>query len=83
MRTGTSCYRGTSSGPQQRCVLLIAPEKGADDRDRKQLGINRVAQASSVNVIPLVWTDRKDFEYFPLDEDHPCRPDEPYGLSKM
>lgn len=49
----------------------------------QQLGINRVAQASSVNVIPLVWTDRKDFEYFPLDEDHPTRVDEPYGLSKL
>ena len=36
-----------------------------------------------MNVIPLVWTDRKDFEYFPLDEDHPTRVDEPYGLSKM
>ncbi len=36
-----------------------------------------------MNVIPLVWTERKDFEYFPLDEDHPCRPDEPYGLSKV
>ena len=48
-----------------------------------QLGINRIAQASSVNVIPLAWTERKDFEYFPLDEDHPCRPDEPYGLSKV
>ena len=36
-----------------------------------------------MNVIPLVWTDRKDFEYFPLDEDHPTRVDEPYGLSKV
>ncbi|KAH9945033.1 NAD(P)-binding protein [Epithele typhae] len=52
-------------------------------RAAAELGINRVAQASSVNVIPLVWTERKDFEYFPLDEDHPCRPDEPYGLSKV
>ncbi|KAI8980056.1 NAD(P)-binding protein [Trametes punicea] len=52
-------------------------------RAAAELGINRVAQASSVNVIPLVWTDRHDFEYFPLDEEHPCRPDEPYGLSKV
>ncbi|PIL35399.1 hypothetical protein GSI_02125 [Ganoderma sinense ZZ0214-1] len=54
-------------------------------RAAAELGINRVAQASSVNVIPLVWTDRKDFEYFPLDEDHPTRTrvDEPYGLSKV
>ncbi|TBU50379.1 NAD(P)-binding protein [Dichomitus squalens] len=52
-------------------------------RAAAELGINRVAQASSVNVIPLVWTDLKDFEYFPLDEDHPTRVDEPYGLSKL
>lgn len=52
-------------------------------RAAAELGITRVAQASSVNVIPLVWTDRHDFEYFPLDEEHPCRPDEPYGLSKV
>ncbi|RDX57040.1 NAD(P)-binding protein, partial [Lentinus brumalis] len=52
-------------------------------RAAAELGINRIALASSVNVIPLVWTERKDFEYFPLDEDHPCRPDEPYGLSKV
>nr|VWO96450.1 Nucleoside-diphosphate-sugar epimerase [Ganoderma boninense] len=52
-------------------------------RAAAELGITRVAQASSVNVIPLVWTDRKDFEYFPLDEDHPTRVDEPYGLSKV
>ena len=49
----------------------------------EQLGINRIAQASSVNVIPLVWTERKDFVYFPLDEEHPTGTDEPYGLSKM
>ncbi|KAI0360211.1 NAD(P)-binding protein [Trametes cingulata] len=52
-------------------------------RAAAELGINRVAQASSVNVIPLVWTDHHDFEYFPIDEEHPCRPDEPYGLSKV
>lgn len=22
-------------------------------------------------------------DYFPIDEDHPCEPDEPYGLSKV
>ncbi|KAI0671422.1 NAD(P)-binding protein [Trametes maxima] len=52
-------------------------------RAAAELGINRIAQASSVNVIPLVWTEHHDFEYFPIDEEHPCRPDEPYGLSKV
>ncbi|TEB34458.1 NAD(P)-binding protein [Coprinellus micaceus] len=48
-----------------------------------ELGINRVAQASSVNIITLVFAAASAIEYFPLDEDHPCTPDEPYGLSKL
>jgi len=51
-------------------------------RSAAELGINRVAQASSVNVITLVYSLGPKLEYFPLDEDHPCLPDEPYGLSK-
>ncbi|OJT04650.1 hypothetical protein TRAPUB_4605 [Trametes pubescens] len=52
-------------------------------RAAAELGITRVAQASSVNVIALAYADYHEFDYFPLDEDHPCRPDEPYGLSKV
>ncbi|KAK7690556.1 hypothetical protein QCA50_005654 [Cerrena zonata] len=48
-----------------------------------ELGIKRVAQASSVNVVTLVWSQGPVLDYLPLDEDHPCRPDEPYGLSKL
>ncbi|KAA1467724.1 NAD(P)-binding protein [Dentipellis sp. KUC8613] len=48
-----------------------------------ELGITRIAQASSVNVIPMVYSKQPQFEYFPIDEDHPCLPDEPYGLSKV
>lgn len=48
-----------------------------------ELGINRVAQASSVNIITLVFAAASAIEYFPLDENHPCTPDEPYGLSKL
>lgn len=50
---------------------------------QQQLGIKRVAQASSVNVVQLVYSLRQDIKYFPIDEDHPCEPDEPYGLSKL
>ncbi|KAK7454605.1 hypothetical protein VKT23_011357 [Stygiomarasmius scandens] len=52
-------------------------------RAAAELGINRVAQASSVNIITLVYSQGPHFEYFPIDEDHPCLPDEPYGLSKL
>ncbi|KAJ7227051.1 hypothetical protein GGX14DRAFT_347518 [Mycena pura] len=52
-------------------------------RAAAELGINRFAQASSVNVVTLVYSQGPRFEYFPLDEDHPTEPDEPYGLSKV
>ncbi|EGN98978.1 hypothetical protein SERLA73DRAFT_122837 [Serpula lacrymans var. lacrymans S7.3] len=52
-------------------------------RAAAELGITRVAQASSVNVYHGVFSKEPQFEYFPIDEDHPCLPDEPYGLSKV
>ncbi|KAJ7637619.1 hypothetical protein DFH06DRAFT_1218654 [Mycena polygramma] len=52
-------------------------------RAAAELGINRVAQASSVNVITLVYSQQPRFDFFPIDETHPCLPDEPYGLSKV
>ncbi|KAF8227176.1 NAD(P)-binding protein [Tricholoma matsutake] len=47
-----------------------------------ELKITRIAQASSVNVLALVFSLNPQYEYFPLDELHPCLPDEPYGVSK-
>ncbi|KAF9059420.1 NAD(P)-binding protein [Rhodocollybia butyracea] len=52
-------------------------------RGAAELGINRIALASSVNVITMVYSQNCDFRYFPIDEMHPCLPDEPYGLSKL
>ncbi|KAF8591212.1 NAD(P)-binding protein [Ramaria rubella] len=53
-------------------------------RAAAELKITRIAQASSVNAIGLVYSSgMPTFDYFPLDEEHPCRPDEPYGLSKQ
>ncbi|KAG6917516.1 hypothetical protein DXG01_002263 [Tephrocybe rancida] len=48
-----------------------------------KLGINRIAQASSVNVLTMAFSQQCFFDYFPIDEEHPCNPDEPYGLSKQ
>ncbi|KZV65561.1 NAD(P)-binding protein [Peniophora sp. CONT] len=48
-----------------------------------ELGIVRVAMASSVNVLPGLFSVRSHFAYFPIDEGHPTEPDEPYGLSKL
>jgi UDP-glucose 4-epimerase len=44
-----------------------------------ELGITRVAQASSVNVVTLLFSQHHHFKYFPIDEQHPCESDEPYG----
>ncbi|KIJ66745.1 hypothetical protein HYDPIDRAFT_174118 [Hydnomerulius pinastri MD-312] len=52
-------------------------------RAAAELGITRIAQASSVNVLRGVFSTEPHFEYFPIDEDHPTLPDEPYGLSKL
>ncbi|KAF8632267.1 hypothetical protein AX15_002012 [Amanita polypyramis BW_CC] len=52
-------------------------------RASAQLGIRRVVQASSVNVLALYFAQAHTFKYFPIDENHPCLPDEPYGLSKV
>ncbi|RXW20384.1 hypothetical protein EST38_g5486 [Candolleomyces aberdarensis] len=48
-----------------------------------ELGITRIAQASSVNVLTMPYSAKAIFHYFPIDENHPCEPDEPYGLSKV
>ncbi|KAF8207594.1 NAD-binding protein [Mycena galopus ATCC 62051] len=52
-------------------------------RAAAELGINRIAQASSVNAVTLVYSQGPQFEFFPIDETHPTLPDEPYGLSKV
>ncbi|TFK49915.1 NAD(P)-binding protein [Heliocybe sulcata] len=48
-----------------------------------ELGIKRIAQASSVNAIGFVFNSSHRFRQFPIDESHPCEPDEQYGLSKL
>ena len=49
------------------------------------MNINRVAQASSINITGAYFNKHENVKpvYFPLDEEHPCTPDEPYGLSKL
>jgi len=46
------------------------------------LGIKRVSQASSVNVIGLAFSRRPKLDYLPLDENHPFYPEDAYSLSK-
>ncbi|PPR02609.1 hypothetical protein CVT24_002180 [Panaeolus cyanescens] len=48
-----------------------------------ELGIKFVAQASSVNVFTMAYCSQTRIRYLPIDEAHPCEPDEPYGLSKV
>ena len=46
------------------------------------LRINKVVLASSLNAVGMAFNLKPCVEYVPLDEEHPCRPDEPYGMSK-
>ncbi|KAF7316919.1 NAD-binding protein [Mycena chlorophos] len=52
-------------------------------RAAAELGIKRVAQASTVNVVTLVFSQKPVLQYLPIDEEHLTEPDEPYGLSKV
>ncbi|WP_158600650.1 NAD-dependent epimerase/dehydratase family protein [Tessaracoccus antarcticus] len=47
-----------------------------------ELGMRRVVMASSVNAMGLTWSRAPAFDYFPVDEDHATRNEDPYSLSK-
>ncbi|WWC63011.1 uncharacterized protein I303_105609 [Kwoniella dejecticola CBS 10117] len=71
--TGKAQYEVHNSNVAMSCnTLSIAGE----------LGINRVVLASSVNSIGLLFSRRPTFDYLPLDENHPCRPEDAYSMSK-
>jgi nucleoside-diphosphate-sugar epimerase len=47
------------------------------------LGINKLCYASSVNAIGLAFSNQPlQFDYFPIDEEAPQRPTDPYALAK-
>jgi nucleoside-diphosphate-sugar epimerase len=49
-----------------------------------RLGIRRVVSTSSGAILGWVYCERPfPPAYLPIDEDHPCRPQDPYGLSKV
>jgi nucleoside-diphosphate-sugar epimerase len=48
------------------------------------LGVRRVVVASSIAAYGYLYAPRAVLpEYLPLDEQHPCIPEDPYGLSKV
>jgi len=48
------------------------------------LGITRVSMASSANAIGATYSKNGPYyTYFPMDEAHPAKPDDAYGLSKL
>jgi UDP-glucose 4-epimerase len=47
-----------------------------------RLGVKRVVSASSNAVVGWSYSDNFVPDYLPVDEDHPLRPEDPYGLSK-
>jgi UDP-glucose 4-epimerase len=46
------------------------------------LGIKKVCLASSINAIGGAFSRVPRYDYFPLDERHPCYAEDPYSLSK-
>ena len=47
-----------------------------------EVGIARVVQASSINAVGATWSRRPQFDYFPVDLEHPTRNEDGYSLSK-
>ena len=47
-----------------------------------RLGVRRVVSASSNAVVGWSYSERFVPDYLPIDEDHPLRPEDIYGLSK-
>lgn len=80
------------------CAAIPGPHKGTPEdiyvtniqgtetvaRAAADVGIRRFVQISSEAVVGVVFSARKsDPDYFPIDEDHPLSPSEPYGRSKL
>jgi len=51
-------------------------------RAAQAAGIRRVCLASSVNAIGGIFSSEPRYDYFPVDELHPCYAEDPYSLSK-
>lgn len=51
-------------------------------RAAAELGVRRVAQASSINAVGAAYSRRPRYDYLPLDEAHPTYNEDPYSLSK-
>jgi len=50
----------------------------------ERAGVKRIAQASSINAFGGYWgCDDRQFDYFPLDEDHPLHTTDAYSFSKQ
>lgn len=47
-----------------------------------RLGVKRVVSASSNAIVGWSYSERFEPDYLPIDEDHPLRPEDVYGLSK-
>jgi nucleoside-diphosphate-sugar epimerase len=50
----------------------------------ERAGVKRIAQASSINAFGGYWgCDDRQYDYFPLDEDHPLHTTDAYSFSKQ
>ncbi|HOZ49929.1 MAG TPA: NAD(P)-dependent oxidoreductase [Candidatus Hydrogenedentes bacterium] len=76
------CYRPEIPVADFMQVNVVGTSNVLDAAGRH--GVQRVAMASSDSSLGFVFSfNRFSPEYFPIDEAHPRRPQDPYGLSKL
>ena len=76
----------TASCPTKRPFASTSWARSTCMRRRRRAGVARVVSMSSEAVLgwaPGSWQREHLPDYLPIDEDHPCRPQDCYGLSKV
>lgn len=75
---------GPHRGTPEDIYMVNIKGTEAVARAAAAVGIRRFVQISSEAVLGIVFSARKNEpNYFPIDEDHPLSPSEPYGRSKL
>lgn len=91
--TDAGCVREAAAGHQVICHLggigdvYLAAEDPAQAASANVVGSAHVAAAARTTgarvVYASTWEVYGDPHYEPIDEDHPCRPDHPYSITKL
>lgn len=71
---------GLEADPEKHHINVMASYNAL--QAAAAVGITRVCLASSVNAIGHEFSRAPRYDYFPIDEQHPARPEDAYSLSK-